>query len=474
MSATTAGGFVGSGIDARTARRYWRQARRAGVRPVSAASVAVFRIAFGVSIVVNSAMYLPRVLHEHHVEPTFHFAYGPIDFLEPLPGVGMYLVYGAMMVCGALIALGRWYRWAAAAFFVLTTYIFFLDATFYQNHEYLISLLAGLMAVLPVSGFWSLDARSGRTAASAVVPAWVVWLLRLQIGVPYFFGGVAKLNSDWLRGEPLRTWMAVRTDIEPFQTLLANSSIIWFMVYGALVLDLLVVPLLLFRRTRVPAFVVVCLFHLANVWLFGLYIFPWLMIAATTIFFDADWPLRVLRRIGGPYGSVSEHAPHTAEPAEMPHTASVDDSRAIPLSSALTAALALWVAFQLVFPLRHFAFDGNSSWTEEGHRFAWHMMLRNKTGTVVFHLADGERTWTIDPADELTAEQVRELPWYPEHLVQFAHHLSAANGGAEVRAETLVSLNGRDPQPIVDPTVDLASVSAVWWGHAPWIVQLKS
>jgi len=37
-----------------------------------------------------------------------------------------------------------------------------------------------------------------------------------------------------------------------------------------------------------------------------------------------------------------------------------------------------------------------------------------------------------------------------------------------------VSLNGRDPQPIVDPTVDLASVSAVWWGHAPWIVQLES
>ena len=67
---------------------------------------------------------------EHHIEPTFHFSYGPIDSLEPLPGLGMYLVYGAMMVTGVLIAIGRWCRWAAVAFFVLTTYGFLLDATF--------------------------------------------------------------------------------------------------------------------------------------------------------------------------------------------------------------------------------------------------------------------------------------------------------------------------------------------------------
>jgi hypothetical protein len=376
----------------------------------------------------------------------------------------MYLVYAAMMVCGALMAVGRWYRWAAAAFFVLTTYIFFLDATFYQNHEYLISLLAALMVVLPVNGFWSLDARAGRSRRSAVIPAWVVWLLRFQIGEPYFFGGIAKLNADWFRGEPLRTWMAARTDIEPFQTVLTNSSVIWFMVFGALVLDLLVVPMLLFRRTRLPAFVTACAFHLINVWLFGLYIFPWLMIAATTIFFDPDWPLRLLRRIGSRDHSGGAHVRPVDE------TGSGATRRCSPVLATL---LGLWVAFQVIFPLRHLAFAGNSSWTEEGHRFAWHMMLRDKSGTVLFELADSERTWTVEPADHLTREQARELPWYPEHLVQFAQHLSATNGGAEVRAVTSVSLNGRNPQPIVDPTVDLAAVSAVWWGHAPWIVPLN-
>jgi hypothetical protein len=139
----------------------------------------------------------------------------------------------------------------------------------------------------------------------------------------------------------------------------------------------------------------------------------------------------------------------------------------------VTALLAVWVAVQLVVPLRHFTIEGRPSWTEEGHRFAWHMMLRDKSGSARFHLTDGDHTWTVDPADYLTAEQARELPWYPEHLVKFAHHLSEIHGGIEVRAETAVSMNGRAPQPIVDPTVDLASVPVVWLGHAPWIVQLE-
>jgi vitamin K-dependent gamma-carboxylase len=431
---------------------------------VSAASVAVFRIAFGVSIVVNSVMYVPRVIREHHIEPSFHFSYGPVDFLEPLPGFGMYLVYFAMMATGVLIAIGRWYRWAASSFFVLTTYIFLLDSTFYQNHEYLISLLAALMVLLPVNGFWSLDAKLGRTPASDVVPAWVVWMLRFQIGVPYFFGGVAKLNGDWLRGEPLRMWMAVRTDVEPFHTLLTNASVIWFMVYGALLLDLLVVPLLLYRKTRLAAYVVVCGFHFINVWLFGLYIFPWLMMAATLIFFPPDWPLRLLQRFGSAEETDGESA--TVAPLGSPTPP--------PTWTLLPTILVLWVVLQSLIPLRHIAIEGSSSWTEEGHRFAWHMMLRDKSGTARFTLTDGEHTWTVDPADLLTKDQLRELAWYPEHLVQFAHHLSSVHGGAEVRADTSVSLNGRDPQPIVDPTIDLAAVPTTWWGHAPWIVQLNT
>ena len=42
----------------------------------------------------------------------------------------------------------------------------------------------------------------------------------------------------------------------------------------------------------------------------------------------------------------------------------------------------------------------------------------------------------------------------------------------EVRARTFVSLNGRRPQPLVDPDVDLAAQPRDL-SHASWIVPLR-
>jgi vitamin K-dependent gamma-carboxylase len=433
--------------------------------PVCAASVAAFRIAFGVAVAVNACFFLPGIGRRHYIEPSFHFSYGPLTMIEPLPGEAMYLPYLAMIVTGILIALGRWYRFAISAFFVVTTYVFLLDPTFYQNHEYLIALVAFLMIFLPMNRYWSLDAAARPEIRATTVPAWVVWLLRFQIGVPYFFGGLAKLNADWLHGEPLRTWLAARTDVEPLHSILTISEVAWAATYGSLLLDLLAVPLLLWKRTRVGMFIALAIFHLINVWLFGLYIFPWLMIAATTIYFEPTWPQDLWARVGqGKATEVAGLATEAVAPPRTPRWRSV----------VVTVALAVWIAAQVVVPLRHYAIPGNSSWTEEGHYFAWHMMLRQKSGSVTFVVSDGDRTWRIDPRDHLTDDQARELPWYPQHLVQFAHYLADLHPGAEVRAETLVSLNGRPYQPIVDAEVDLASIDPSWWGHEEWIVPLEN
>ena len=65
---------------------------------------------------------------------------------------------------------------------------------------------------------------------------------------------------------------------------------VYFYSYGGLLLDLLAVPLLLWRRTRLLTFVALILFHINNAYMFSIGIFPWLMIAATTIYFDPAWP----------------------------------------------------------------------------------------------------------------------------------------------------------------------------------------
>jgi vitamin K-dependent gamma-carboxylase len=135
--------------------------------------------------------------------------------------------------------------------------------------------------------------------------------------------------------------------------------------------------------------------------------------------------------------------------------------------------LAAWVLIQLVVPLRHHAVEGSPNWTEQGHRFSWHMKLRSKQGTATFIVSDGHQTWRVDPADHLSSQQIARLAGHPDRLVQFSRYLSDLHDGAEVRAETAVSLNGRRRAPIVDPDVDLSSVRVVWWRSADWILPLE-
>lgn len=445
----------------------------AASRPVSAASVAVFRMAFGLGMVINALLYAPVLARQYYIEPEVNFPYGSLTFVPPPPAFGVYVLYVSMMVTGILIALGLWYRIAAAVFFVATTYVFLLDSSYFQNHEYLISLLALMLVILPVDRYWSIDARRHPERWSRTVPAWVVWLLRFQIGIPYFYGGIAKLNSDWLQGEPLRRWLSWRTDIEPMATILTTEWVVWFMTYGALVLDLAVVWLLLCRPTRLAAFAVVTCFHLLNVWLFGLYIFPWLMIAATTIFFDPSWPEDLARRfsLGRLGAAIRRHMPATSTvtggETVVPEPAHGRTSRFV------VSFFAVWLALQVAVPFRHYAIAGSPNWTENGHRFAWHMKLRDKHGTVTFHVTKDGETWQVDPAEYLGDKQLQRLPGYPDRLVHFARFLSDQHGGAEVTAETMVSMNGREPQPIVDPTVDLSAVGTVWFRTPSWIVPLE-
>ena len=42
-------------------------------------------------------------------------------------------------------------------------------------------------------------------------------------------------------------------------------------------------------------------------------------------------------------------------------------------------------------PTRHFfVYEGNPSWSEEGHLAAWHMMLRTKKGEMMLMVTDGD------------------------------------------------------------------------------------
>jgi hypothetical protein len=246
-------------------------------------------------------------IHRYYIEPNFFFTYYGFQWVKPWPGNGMYWHFEALGVLSACVMLGLCYRLSAVLLFFGFTYIFLLDQSWYLNHFYLIVLISLLMVFLPAHRAFSLDSWMRPAIHSDTAPTWTLWLLRAQIGIVYFYGGLAKLNGDWLHGEPMRMWLARRIDFPLIGQYFTEEWMVYGFVYGGLLLDLLVVPFLLWRRTRLIAFVFAFTFHLLNSFLFRIGIFPLFMSAATLLFFNPDWPRYWLELINSdPSGGLQE------------------------------------------------------------------------------------------------------------------------------------------------------------------------
>lgn len=431
---------------------------------VDIASLVVFRVAFGALMMLEVWRLAPEVVADY-VEPRFHFTYYGFAWVRPWPGEGMVLHFAVLGLAALGLTLGLCYRAAAIVFFVGISHVFLIEQAFYLNHMYLIALISFLMIFVPAHRAGSLDAWLRPAIRSQGAPAWALWLLRAQIGIPYVYAGIAKINADWLRGEPLRGWLRASAERGLIDPALAQEGSVYLLGYGGLAFDLLVVPGLLWRRTRGLAFALALGFHLTNSALFDIGVFPWLMIAATTLFLAPDWPRRLRDRVRVRLGAEARPGPALAAPP----------AQVGPRGAWTLAWLAVYLAWQLLFPLRHWLYPGDVAWTEEGHKFAWRMKLRDKAGTVRFLARDpvtGE-TEAIDVRPYLKSWQRRAMGGKPEMIHQFARFLAGelraqGRGRLEIHAIAWASLNGRRWRLLIDPAADLAA-----WGPslrpAPWI-----
>lgn len=434
--------------------------------PIDGASIALFRIGFGLFMLWEVMRYFQEDwIATYWIKPKIHFGYWPFDFLQPLPGNGMYWLFGLMGVLAIGIAAGCLYRVCAALFWVGFTYTFLLEQTRYLNHFYLISLLSFILIFIPAHRTFSVDMLLFRRMMDAQMPLWGLWWLRFTITLPYFFGGIAKLNSDWLQGEPLRMWVMGKTDLNWIARLLAHPDILLGMSWGGMMLDLLVVPALLWRRTRLAAFLAVALFHFLNAQLFNIGVFPGLMLAATTLFFEPDWPLRLWRRLRRGAGGEDPHSSPLRPVIGMQQR-------------LLLLLIASFCAVQLFLPIRHFFIPSRVDWTEEGHRYAWHMKLRDKKayGFFVVRAEGASAGTTIQSSAYLEPWQDEIMLTKPCLIWQFAQFLkaeAAAHGQAvHVYADIHCSLNGRKYLQFTDPTVDLTAVPRPWWPPTAWIMPM--
>jgi len=407
--------------------------------PVDSASLRAIQAGFGLVIVVEALRYLIfGWVHRYYVEPPFHFTTVGFGWLHPLSEMGMIGLFVGVGLCGVALAWGFASRIAAGLFTVCFGAVFLMDQAYYQNHLYLV-LIFGLF-------FTVADVHSRRSARR-----WMLDLGRFQVGAVYLFGGLAKLNHDWLQGEPMSSWMAIRADWPLIGPLLGLPTTGLVMAWVGMLLDLVIVPLLMWPRTRRLAFAAVVIFHGFNAVLFKIGVFPVLMLILTTVFFSADWCAR------------REHRPQ-GEPTHF--------------GRWVVPVVLIWMVLQASIPTRSWFYDGHTSWTEEGHRFSWRMKLRSKVGRVVFHALDKEKGThkVIDPVAEIGRYHTRKMATRPRLILQYAHHLKArlaseGSGQWAVHVDARAALNGRPAQTLIVPTVDLASQDIC--AKPTWIVPLQ-
>jgi hypothetical protein len=346
-------------------------------------------------------------------------------------------------------------------------YTFLVEKSYYLNHDYLFLMLGFVMMCMPAERMFSLDARRSPQKYPREVPRWTTLLLCALMGIVYFYGGLAKLQPDWLEARPLKLWLSAKTPHWLFGDLLAEAWVAYFMAWGGMLLDLSAAFLLSFRKTRRYILAAILFFHLTNTLVFLIGIFPWLSIGLSLLYFPQRYALAF-------YAWLTQRAKRFFPPEkERPNY--IIPSVAVQRRTVIL--LAVLMTYQLLMPFRQHLYPSDPNWSEEGHRFSWRMMLRSKRGWLHYEIRNPEtgETSFFYPQKELPKRHYTRMSTHPEMILQYAHHLAdrierEKGYRPEVYAHSFAALNGRKRAPFIDPKRNLAEIPNVIWPPADWIM----
>lgn len=420
----------------------------------------VFRIVFGLLCFLESVGavftgWVKRTL----IEPDFTFSFIGFEWLQPLPGNWMYAYYITMGLFGLLIMVGYKYRFSMLMFAIMWTATYLMQKSAYNNHYYLLFILSFLMVFLPAHRYASIDAKLKPSIKQISMPSWCKWIFVIQLFILYTYASIAKLYPDWLDTSVIELLMRGKANYPVIGELLQQKSIHYFISYGGILFDGLIIPLLLFKSTRRIAFFASIFFHLFNSIVFQIGIFPYMSLAFSLFFFSPE-TIRALFLKKKPLYKENE--------VLVPK-----------YGKAIISVFIIYFLIHLALPLRHHFFQDDVLWTEEGHRLSWRMMLRAKSGKASYKVVDSETTeiWLIKLEDYLTKKQINGASTKPDIIWQFAQILkedfAKKDKTVEVYVRAYIRVNNQPSKLLIDPNVDLAKEQWCHFKHHDWIMPSK-
>ncbi|MEM1408266.1 MAG: HTTM domain-containing protein [Bacteroidota bacterium] len=432
-------------------------------RPVDNSPLVLFRMIFGFLLFAEAwGAIATGWVKKAFITPDYTFPFIDFPWLQPLPGYSMYAYYIIMGIAGLMVMLGFYYRWAIGIYAVMWAGVYFMQKTNYNNHYYLLMLLNFMMWMVPAHQYGSLDAKRNAEVRSLTCPQWCIWFFSGTMAIVYFYASVAKMYPEWIEAKPISIWFNNKKDYWLIGPILTIPWFQKFVAWGGILYDLFIGPGLIWKKTRKYAFIASILFHLFNSAVFQVGIFPYLGIAIGVFFFDPE----VVRRI------FFKKKPSLEGKSIDPYM--------YPVQPWKFYFMATYLSVHFLLPLRHWLYPGNVNWTEEGHRLAWHMMLRVKSGYVKFNVRNNDtgEEWQVRPQEYLTAKQSRSIATRPDMLWQFVQILkedlqSKGHQNISIYANGKVSLNGARHATLYDPQYDLANTEWHRFKPSEWLIPQK-
>lgn len=433
---------------------------------VDTASLAAVRIAMGLLVAIDALRKGQSFFYPSGGVLPFRFRYQFFHWVQEAPELSVYLPY-VLAISGIALAIGFLFRFSSVLCLLLVTYGFLLQPENYLNHYYMLIIALFLLSISPAHKSFSIDRFLFFSRSDTSAPRIYLLLFKIQIEIILIYAGLVKINADWLQLEPLRTWLLRREDMAFLGSLWQSDFIVAIGAYGIIILHIVGAPLLFFRQTRLAVFLIYCVFHIANHFVFNIGIFPWMTIACTTIFFSADWPRRALGKLWPGLASTPLNPqPIRVEPQSFGNR-------------ILLAFCACWLLFQALFPLRHVLYPGWVEWTNEGHRFSWRMKLtdRSSTGVLLAAYIPEQKTVHIPMLTKyMSPRQYTRISMYPDLVQQLAWQIARKYkdklqvGEVQVFAYVPMTMNNRRAALVIDPTVDLAATRSSIW-HDLWLMK---
>ncbi len=426
--------------------------------PIDNSPLILFRITMGLLIAAESFVAIfTGWVKTNLVEPSIPIPHIGFDFLVPLPGYGMYIYFSIMGILGLLIMLGYKYRYTLGLYTLMWTSVYLMQKASYNNHYYLLILVCLIMLFLPADQYASLDAKKNPSLKSLSMPRWCSWVMILQMTIVYFFATLAKFYPDWLDG----TFTGILfSNLSNFPVLGSTFTEKWFHIfiaYAGIFFDGLIIPALLWKKTRNVALIASLIFHLFNSVTLQIGIFPYFALSFIVFFYSPETIRQIFFK-------------------KKPRLQPEDLNKKYSLSKAVTYFFIPFFIFQFILPIRHYFIKGDVLWTEEAHRLSWRMMLRQKNGMINFKVIDKntQEELPYNVTEKLTRKQLSLVSSKPDGMWQMAQHIKKEfeEKGIEVSIfiDAKLSVNRKPYKTFIDPSVDFAQAKWNYFGHNDWIL----